>query len=144
MFTVNEPKSEKDFLDYYTLRYNILRKPWGHPIGSEKDKYENSSVHACVKNENSEIVSVCRLQMNNEIEAQVRYMAVDSNYQGKGLGKKIMLYMEDRAREKGAEYVVLHARENALEFYKSCGYHVIEKSYLLWEQIQHYLMKKSL
>jgi hypothetical protein len=38
----------------------------------------------------------------------------------------------------------LQARENAVGFYKRCGYAVKEKSYLMWEVIQHYLMEKEL
>ncbi|MFL5753320.1 MAG: GNAT family N-acetyltransferase [Bacteroidia bacterium] len=143
MYTVTEPTSTSDFEKYFKLRFEVLRKPWGQAEGSEKDDQENESVHAMIKGEQGEALAVCRLQMNDAHTAQVRYMGVKEGMQGKGLGKKIMNYMEGRACEKGAEKVILHARENAVDFYKNCGYSLVEKSYLMWGTIQHYLMEKK-
>ena len=54
----------------------------------------------------------------------------------------------DRAGGAGeldqAAGVVLEARENAVPFYESLGYSMIEKSYLLFGEIQHFRMKKAL
>ena len=35
-----QPKSPEDFKKYYNLRYEVLRKPWNQPIGSERDRKE--------------------------------------------------------------------------------------------------------
>jgi Acetyltransferase (GNAT) family. len=43
----------------------------------------------------------------------------------KGIGSEIVIKLEDYATSKGAERMVLNARENALSFYLSLGY--IEK-----------------
>ena len=94
MFIVKEPSSEKDFSEYYALRFEVLRRHWGQPIGSEKDSQEDESIHASIKNDKDETVAVCRLQMNSDEEAQIRYMAVHTDYQGKGLGKKIIYFLE--------------------------------------------------
>lgn len=40
--------------------------------------------------------------------------------------------------------IELQSRENAVEFYKSCGYDIKEKSFKLWDVIQHYLMIKTI
>lgn len=148
MFIVSEPISKEDFEAYYALRYSILRKPWAQPSGSEKDNEEDISTHAFIKHHN-EVLAVCRMQlvsanMESPVTAQLRYMAVAENQQGKGLGKLIIAYMEKKAKDKGVHEIILQARENALAFYTSCGYKQIEKTHLLWGQIQHYLMKKQL
>jgi ribosomal protein S18 acetylase RimI-like enzyme len=70
-------------------------------------------------------------------------MAVDDKHQGKGIGKKLMMHMEELAQRKGCSETVLHAREIALPFYQKLGYHTIEKSHLLFDEIQHYLMSKK-
>ena len=36
------------------------------------------------------------------------------------------------------------ARENALNFYRSCGYTLLTKTHLLYGIIQHYQMRKDL
>ena len=85
-----------------------------------------------------------RLQLNSPELAQIRFMAVDLNLHGKGIGKKIMNALEAEARRLGAKSVFLQARELAVPFYLACGYEIIEKTFLLYDSIQHYSMKKSL
>ena len=94
--------------------------------------------------EKEDIIGVCRLQMNSPSIAQLRFMAVKENKQGSGIGKKLISYAEEKARQKGATTLILQSREIALEFYKKCGYSIKEKSFLMWNEIQHYLMEKKL
>ena len=138
------PTTLQDFDKYYRLRWQILRKPWGQPKGSEITDDEDACVHAMVCDDAGEVLGVARLQFNSPTVTQVRCVAVDTKAQGKGIGKKLMLYLESVARERGATELVLDARENAVEFYKSLGYEIIEKSYLLFNEIQHYRMRKFL
>ncbi len=140
-FTVEQPSTAKDFELYYALRYEVLRKPWGQPVGSEIDETDPTSIHAFIK-ENNLAIACARLHFADDTTAQIRYMAVHPEYQGKGLGKMIITYLEEIAKENKRSLVILHARENAVEFYKNCGYFVKEKSYLLWGKIQHFLMQK--
>ena len=49
-FTVVTPQ-ESDFKEYYLMRWQVLRKPWNQPIGSERDANEESSWHFAVKDE---------------------------------------------------------------------------------------------
>ena len=141
---VTEPNSKEDFDKYFRLRWEVLRKPWNQPVGSEKDEKEKDSVHAFILDESGEPMAVGRLQFNNPDEAQIRSMAVDEKHRGKNCGSLMIQYLEQRAKEKGASKVVLDARETAVNFYKRNGYSVIKKSYLLFNSIQHYLMQKLL
>lgn len=141
---LQEPVSPEDFENYYLLRWEVLRKPWNQPRGTEKDENEATSIHVMALNEKDECVGVSRLQFNSSEEAQVRFMGVRDDQQGKGVGKKLMSYLEEKAKEKGAKKVMLQARENAVQFYLSIGYAVVEKSFLMWGIIQHYRMEKLL
>lgn len=140
---VSEPSSKQDFEKYYALRHEVLRKPWQQPVGSEKDADEERSIHAFIK-ENNRVLAVGRLQFVDEHSSQVRFMAVAPDQQGRGLGRKVLGYLEERSRAAGRHRVLLHARANALDFYKSCGYSIVEKSHLLWGRVQHWLMEKEL
>ena len=141
---VIQPQSPEDLEKYYRLRFEVLRKPWGWERGSEVTDDEDECVHAMICDEKNEAIAVCRLQMNSADEAQIRFMGVRDDQQGKGVGKIIMNYLEKKAKEKGATTMILQAREIALEFYKKQGYILVEKSHLMWGKIQHYLMRKSL
>ncbi len=142
---VVKPESEKEFELYFDLRYKILRKPWEQPRGSERDDEDETSFHRMIiEDSTKEAVAVGRLQFNSKDEAQIRYMAVADNYQGEGIGSKIVTALEEIAMEKGAGWIILQARENAVQFYQSNGYEIVEKTHLLFDEIQHWLMKKEL
>jgi predicted GNAT family N-acyltransferase len=141
---LQEPVSQEDFEKYYQLRWEVLRKPWDQPRGTEKDANEETSIHIMAIDDAGECVGVSRLQFNSPEEAQVRFMAVRDDQQGKGVGKKLMAYLEEKGKEKGAKKIVLDARENAVQFYLSIGYVMVEKAHLLWGVIQHYKMEKVL
>lgn len=81
--------------------------------------------------------------MNNEHEAQIRYMGVSFNVRRMGIGTSIVEKLEEKARALGATYVALNARNVALNFYKSLGYVEIE-SYESDIKIPHTRMEKRL
>ncbi len=141
---VTSPQTPQDFEKYYQLRWQILRKPWNQPRGSEVTSDENSCIHAMVLSDPGEVLGVARLQFNTPQTAQVRFVAVANEAQGKGVGRKLMEHLESVAKEKGAKEMVLDARENAVPFYKKLNYQILEKSYLLFGEIQHYRMAKNL
>ena len=89
-------------------------------------------------------LAVGRLQFNDKMEAQIRYMAVHPQVQGQGLGYKMMLELESIAINENCSHIILQSREHAVLFYKKCGYSLIDKTYLLFDEIQHYLMEKTI
>ena len=125
------------------LRYGILRKPWNQPIETASDNLEATSINAYIEND-GKIIACGRLQNNGNGIGQIRYMAVSINYQGKGLGKLILQKLEEEATSIQIKVIELHARDNALHFYQSQGYTIKEKSYKLWDIIQHYSMIKTI
>jgi len=139
---IRTPNNASEWEAYYDLRYRVLRQPWNQPRGSERDDLESISTHlACF--EGNSIVGVVRLDMISEEFAQVRFMAVDSNAQGKGIGTLLMQAAEKHAVQLGYTKIVLQARENAIPFYLSMGYQQLEKSHLLFGEIQHWRMEKT-
>jgi len=140
-----EPKTYDELKKYYNLRYEVLRKPWFQPKGSERDDKEETSFHRMIIDEqNGNAVAVGRLQLNTIEEAQIRYMAVSDTSQGMGYGSKIVKILENIAREKGSKKIILQSRENAVKFYEKNGYKIIKQSHLLFDEIQHWLMEKEL
>ncbi|MFM7774820.1 MAG: GNAT family N-acetyltransferase [Candidatus Kapaibacterium sp.] len=136
-----EPITASDWDAYYDLRYRILREPWGQERGSEQDATDAQSINRMIVRDGT-VIAVCRLHFNTPVEAQIRYMAVETTVQGKGVGLTLMAHMEEIARARGAERIILEARENAVTFYKRQGYVITKESYLLFGVIQHYTMEK--
>ena len=140
-----EPTTSEEFKKYYNLRYEVLRKPWGQLLGSERDEREETSIHhMIIDKKTGNALAVGRLQFNSTHEAQIRYMAVADEFQGKGLGSQITSALEDVAQGKGIQQIILSARENALQFYKNNGYEIVKKTHLLFGEIQHWLMQKQI
>jgi N-acetylglutamate synthase-like GNAT family acetyltransferase len=103
----------------------------------------SSVINAFIQNNKGVFIACGRLQENENKIGQIRFMAVDQNYQGKGLGKLIITSLEEKAKDLQLNKIQLQARENAVSFYKNNGYVMIEKTFLLWDQIQHFLMEKN-
>jgi len=137
-----EPDSTDELKKYFDLRYEILRKPWNQPYTSTKDEWEDQSIHVLILDENNDAIACGRLQINSKTEGQIRSMAVRTDLQGKGLGKKIINFIEKRAQELKLKIILLDARINAVKFYESCGYKVVGESYLLFGIIPHFKMEK--
>ena len=142
MYKIQFAQNKETIQRIIALRYDVLRKPWNKPIEKATDELEEQSVNAYIE-VNDEIVACARLQNNGNGMAQIRFMAVAQNQQGKGLGKLIVEALEQEAKKQNVKSIQLQARENAVEFYKACGYTIKEKTFLLWDLIQHFLMEKN-
>lgn len=141
---VKEPSTSDEFKDYYRLRFQTLREPWGQAEGTEKAEDDDTATHAMLVNEAGEVIGVCRLHLQTPQEGQLRFMGIHPAYQGKGLGALLLEYLENKAKEMGATTMMLHAREKAVSFYIRNGYETVQESYLLFDSIQHYKMVKQL
>lgn len=137
-------QTEQELASIIELRYVILRAPWQQSAATATDELEGSSFNAYLCNAQGKVIACGRLQKNSSSLGQIRYMAVANEEQGKGIGKQILIALENKAKEIGLAQVELQARENAVLFYKSSGYSIVSESFKLWGIIQHYLMIKQL
>jgi predicted GNAT family N-acyltransferase len=142
IFTIKQPETETESTQYYKLRWRILRAPWHEAEGSEKDDLENDCHHVMACDDNGSVMGVGRLQFNSATEAQIRYMAVEPDYEARGIGRAIVNALEQIAQNNHRNTIVLDAREPAVGFYAKLGYEVTGKSYLLFNCIQHFRMQK--
>ena len=142
-YTIKSPETESEWKNYYNFRWEMLRKPIGMSKQTVKDDLEKESYHLMVVNKKDKVIGSGRLHFNNKKEGQIRYMAVSDSIQRKGLGTSIVLELEIMAKEKGAQEMVLNARENAINFYLSLGYKEIEP-YQSDTDIPHTTMSKEL
>lgn len=143
-YAVKQANTPAEFESILKLRYNVLRKPWNQPIETATDHLEQTSINAYISDENGNVVACGRLQENENKTGQIRFMAVSDLHQGKGLGKMIVHFLEQKGKTLELNVIELQARENAVKFYESCGYSIKEKTFLLWGIIQHYLMNKKI
>lgn len=145
-FQLTTPRTPAEFAAYYRLRYEVLRQPWQQPAGSERapDDDAPTTVHAMLTAPDGRVAGVGRLSPAGPRQAQVRYMAVAPEWQGHGVGRQLLEYLEAKACRQGFAECVLHAREAAVPFYERLGYAVVAPSHVLFGVIPHFLMRKAL
>ena len=138
------PSTAHEWDRYFDLRWRVLRAPWQQPRGSERDDRETDGSHLALWDHTATPVAVGRIHLNSPAEAQVRYMAVEPGTEGSGLGSRILLALEARARELGARTVVLNSRDRATRFYERHGYAAIGPSETMFGEVKHVRMRKEL
>lgn len=143
MIEVKTPRSKKEWEDYYDLRYRILREPLGKERGSERNEGDDTGTHFALY-ENKILIAVARLDRVDKTTCQARFVAVESNLQGQGYGRKIMTTLENEAQGLGYQKLILHARDYALPFYEKLGYTLVGPSYKLFDVLQHFEMFRIL
>ena len=143
MIRIIHPSTEDEWEAYYELRWRTLRAPWQQPRGTEKDDKEENSIHLFALVDGHP-AGVARIQFNDEETAQLRFMGVAEEYRSTGTGKKLLEEAERITLRQGRKKIIMQARETAVPFYQKSGYVIIEKTFLLWNSIQHFMMEKKL
>ena len=124
------------------LRDDILRKPLGLSFTKEELEIEKDYLLIGAF-EDDKMLACCMLVEEKSKTIRLRQMAVLNDLQGKGIGKALMIFAENLARDRGYNKITMHARKNALGFYEKMGY---KKTGDEFEEITipHYLMEKKL
>jgi len=143
-FDIRLPETSEEWDAYYLCRWELLRKPWDQPPGSERDEHDADGYHVMAVDDQDNVIGVGRIHFNNTTEAQVRYMAVKDDWSQKGIGSLILTRLENYAIEKGASKIMLYARENAIDFYLRRGYFTQGPAHNLYGQIPHLHMTKTI
>jgi len=119
-----------EFFDcYLDLRYRVLREPLGLPRGSEQDEADHyPNTRHLVWVEDGVALGCLQLQASPEERvARLRYMAVDPSVEKQGIGRLLIDLIFQIAKEENYTLLTLHARENAVPFYKACGFTQFEE-----------------
>jgi len=124
MYTIKTPKTREDFKSYYALRYHVLREPWGHPKGTEKDDYEPISEHFMAMNEQNECLGVAKLFEKTDGIAHLSHLAVAPEHQQKGIGRLLIETIESHARVHGFLTLGTMARVTAAPYFEKYGFHI--------------------
>ncbi len=124
------------------LRYDVLRKPLGLNFTAEQLSKEDTE-HHIVYIENGEVLGCLVLVPKENGVIKMRQVAVAEQLQGKGIGKKMVLFSEYFAKEKGYTLMDLHARKPAVPFYLQMNY-TIEGEEFEEVSIPHFRLIKTL
>jgi ribosomal protein S18 acetylase RimI-like enzyme len=124
------------------LRKRILRTPLGLALTEADLRSEDQQVHI-VALDDDEQVKGCVLVAFSGGAARIRQIAVDGGYQGKGVGRELMLLAEHAIRARGKQTVMLHARITARGFFEKLGYCAVSGVFTE-VTIPHIVLEKTL
>ncbi len=95
------------------------------------DKYINDSEIYVLENEN-DIIAVYVLKPINKNVYEIKYIAVDENFQGKGIGKFLLKDATKRAQKSGFKTIIIGTGDAAIKqlyLYQKEGYRIYDIHY---------------
>lgn len=134
--------ADPSYPELLRLRNKVLRVPLGMDLFDE-DLSRDAEDKIITAYEGGKMIGCVMLKHLNEKEVKLRAMAVDSDFQGKGIGRMLVEKAEDTARENGYETIVLHARKTAKDFYGKMGYDTVSDEFIE-VTIPHIAMQKHI
>jgi len=124
------------------LRDVVLRKPLGLTFTQEDLESEKDNILIAAFEE-ERMLGCCMLVEERPDIVRLRQMAVLNALQGKGIGRALMNFAENIARDRGYKIVKMHARNNSIGFYEKVGYKKKGDEFIE-VTIPHYVMEKLL
>ncbi len=124
------------------MRDEILRKPLGLKFSEEELEQERNNMFIGAF-EDDQMLGCCMIVENNPDKAQLRQMAVLNNLQGKGIGRALIVFAENLARDHGYKTMCMHARKNTIHFFEKMGYKITSDEFIKLT-IPHFEMEKEL
>ena len=132
----------REYRQMVKLREDILRKPLG--LGFTPEELEEEKTNMLIGAfEEDEMLGCCMLVEEGFGIVRLRQMAVLNDLQGKGIGRALMNFAENIARDRGYSTLSMHARKNAIGFYEKMGYKVTSEEFVE-VTIPHFVMQKQL
>ena len=132
----------KEYQQMVKLRDDMLRRPLGLGFSPEElDQEKNNLLIGAF--EDDRLLGCCMLVEEKPGRVRLRQMAVLNDLQGKGIGRALMQFAENLARDHGYKLLTMHARKNSIGFYEKMGYKIKSEQF---EEvtIPHYVMEKEL
>lgn len=130
-----------EYTQIIDLRNRELRFPLGMELTQEDIDAEKDHWHVACFEENQIIGNVTLVPLKN-MHIKMRQVCIDRDFQGKGIGTKMLIFCENFAKEKGYENIFCHARATATPFYIKHGYQMIGEPFEEIGILHYYMMKK--
>ncbi|MCA6481702.1 MAG: GNAT family N-acetyltransferase [Chitinophagaceae bacterium] len=131
-----------DYRQMVELRLHLLRKPLGLSFTAEELEKEKSDILlGCF--EEDKLEACCILTEVDPSTVRLRQMAVGAALQRKGIGRVLMNFAENIARDRKYTRLTMHARKSAVGFYEKSGYRICSDEFTE-VTIPHFEMEKEL
>ena len=124
------------------LRHRVLREPLGLSLSDADTASEEQQYHYALV-AGQRVLACVTLKPESEQLISLRQMAVEPDFQGQGLGQRLVRVAENHSRAAGYKQLQMDARCEAEGFYTKLDYET-EGGVYLKVGIEHVKMKKQL
>jgi len=130
------------YLESVSLRQDVLRTPLGLKFTKENMVTDEHEYHIAAS-DGDNLVGILLLRPLGNGFIKMRQVAVREEFQGKGIGQKLVEFAEEFATGLGFNIMELHARKVSLNFYERLNYAIVGEQF---EEIgiPHFRMEKNL
>ena len=135
--------TDKKYQEVYNLRETILRIPIGLSLKDENLSTDAQNTIFVAEDQDKIMGCVMLYPIADEDKIKLRQMAVYDEFQGKGIGRKLVEAAEQYAKEQGYSAIILHARKVSEGFYKKLGYDTTSSEFTE-VGIPHVVMEKDI
>jgi ribosomal protein S18 acetylase RimI-like enzyme len=131
-----------EYQQMVALRHQLLRKPLGLDFTTDELANENNNILLAYTDEG--MMEACSMLVKIDSQTvRLRQLAVLSGLQGKGIGRAMVQFAENLARDNRYQKIVMHARQDSIHFFEKLGFEV-ESEPFIELTIPHVVMGKEL
>ncbi|MBN3526003.1 GNAT family N-acetyltransferase [Paenibacillus apiarius] len=143
---VIEVKTDEQLQQCLNIRTEVFVEEQQVPMEDEIDDLDTLDAQAnhILLQVKGEIAATGRIKWLDETTAKMQRIAVRKHYRGHGIGRSLMLALEQLARSMGATSSILDGQCQAEGFYQSLGYRTISEEPFYDAGILHVRMEKKL
>lgn len=132
----------KDYWKLVRLRDKILREPLNLMFSEEELFLENEQIHIGGFEGDAAICSLSFVILSPTL-LKMRQVCVSKELQGKNIGKELIQFAENWAKENNYSSIECNARASVIPFYNSMDYET-EGEQFFEVKIPHFKMSKTL
>lgn len=130
------------YKEEFDLRDRVLRVPLGLKLAEDDLSMEPTHHHIGAYWDGKLVGTVVYYPLNNST-IRLRQVAVDENFRGKDIGRRMIQAVEGLVKNQGYCSIILDARKTAVGFYQKLGYKTLGEEFID-VTIPHIKMQKSL
>jgi len=143
MIEVRLAQGPADVAQCLRLRWTVFVEEQGVRPSDELDRHDREDAVHALASLDSVPCGAGRLIFTGPGVAKIERMAVIDDVRGRGVGRKLLGFLEEEARRRGAIQFILFAQVRARRFYENAGYAACGGQFDDGTGIPHLRMEKN-
>jgi predicted GNAT family N-acyltransferase len=112
---------EVELQEAFEVRRQVFVREQDIPEELVFDGHDGEALHVVVK-DGKRVIGSARIQFLSNNQAKLERMAILKRYRRKGIGRKMLLFLDTVWKDKQVQQVIIHAQFEVVPFYKLCGF----------------------